>query len=317
MRYTLDQLLVFVTVADSGGFTAAARELGRAQSAVTYAIRALEEESGLLLFDRTGYRAALTESGRAMLPRARRLVADAEDFHRHAQGFAKGLEAGLTIAVEQFVPIPRVAEALRQLNAVHSSVRVRIVLEARARVLEWMDAGHVQLAVLVRGAPLGAEFEAVHWTEHSLVAVAAPSHPLASLSGPISADDLRPHMQLVWTPMAAALDSPESGVHATDRWYVTDLQAKRELLCAGVGWGSLPDHVASTDLTAGRLVELTVESWEGADRMPRFATDIVRRKSAIVGPAGRLLFEALRDAANSSLPSAELQTPHAENPRVE
>ena len=63
MSYTLDQLLVFVTVADSGGFAAAARELGRAQSAVTYAIRALEQESGLLLFDRTGYRAALLSLG--------------------------------------------------------------------------------------------------------------------------------------------------------------------------------------------------------------------------------------------------------------
>lgn len=294
--YTLDQLLVFVTVADSGGFSAAARQLGRAQSAVTYAIRGLEEESGLLLFDRTGYRAALTDSGRAMLPRARRLLADAEAFQRQAQGFARGLEASLTIAVEQFIPLSKVGKALHQLHSDHSSVRVRVVIEARARILELMQAGSVQLGILVHGAPVGSEFETVHWTEHELVAVAAPTHPLASAPAPIAADDVRPHLQLVWKPLTSALDIPDAGVHATDRWYVSDIQAKRELLCSGVGWGSLPDHIAAADLSAGRLVQLKLESWEGADRMPRYTTDIIRRKSTIVGPAARLLFEALRSA---------------------
>jgi len=295
MAYTLDQLQVFVTVADSGGFSAAARQLGRAQSAVTYAIRALEEESGLLLFDRTGYRAALTDAGRALLPRARRLIEDAEDFQRQAQGFAKGLEAGLTIAVEQFVPLSLLGRALTRLHTTHSSVRVRVIIEDRARALELIDSGVVQLAILAQGAALGTQFESVTWSTHELTAVAAPTHPLAAADSPIAAQDVRSHLQLVWTPLAAALDSHDAGVHATDRWYVTDIQAKRELLCAGVGWGSLPDHLAAPELQSGRLVPLKLESWEGSDRMPRYTTVLVRAKSTIVGPAGRLLYEALRN----------------------
>ena len=174
------------------------------------------------------------------------------------------------------------------------SSRVRIVIEAKSRGLELMDAGTVQFGILVHGAPVSNEFEAVHWTEHELVAVAAPTHPPASAQAPISADDLRPHLQLVWTPLFAAMDSPDSGVHATDRWYVTDIEAKRELLCAGVGWGSLPDHVAAADLAAERLSKLTLASWDGGDRMPRYTTDIVRSKSMIMGPAERLLLETLR-----------------------
>ncbi|HYF60461.1 MAG TPA: LysR family transcriptional regulator [Burkholderiaceae bacterium] len=300
MAYTLDQLVVFVTVARNGGFSAAARQLGRAQSAVTYAIRALEEESGLLLFDRTGYRAVLTAQGRALLPRAQRLVADAEDFDRLAQGFAQGLEAGLTVAVEPFVPLAVIGRALRQLHAAHSSVRIRVVIEERARALELMDAGKIQLGVLIQVAAMTNEYEVAHCTEHDLVAVAAPTHPLARMGGVISSDELRSHLQLVWTPLSAALDSPDLGVYATDRWYVTDIHAKRELLSAGAGWGSLPDHIAAPDLAAGRLVPLTLESWEGADRMPQFRTVVVRRRNTIVGPAARLLFETLRSAPRST-----------------
>jgi DNA-binding transcriptional LysR family regulator len=295
MAYTLDQLLVFVTVSDTGGFSAAARQLNRAQSAVTYAIRALEEESGLLLFDRSGYRAALTDAGRALLPRARQLIADAEDFQRQAQGFAKGLEAGLTIVVEQFAPVGALGQALTRLHEAHASVRVRVVVDSRSRALDLLNSGQVQLALLAEGASaVGSEFESVTWSKHELIAVASPAHPLARANGLITAEELRPHLQLVWTPLAAALDSHDAGVHATDRWYVTDIQAKRELLCAGVGWGSLPDHVAASDITSGRLVPLKLESWEGADHMPRYSTILVRSKSKVVGPAGRLLFEALR-----------------------
>ena len=292
--YTLDQLVVFVTVADSGGFSAAARQLGRAQSAVTYAIRGLEEQSGLLLFDRTGYRAALTDQGRALLPRARQIVADTDDLYRQAQGFAKGLEAELTVVVEPFVPMATVGAALRKLHATHSSVRARVIVEDQGKAMELMDQGKAQLAVLVHTAPMTNDFDFSQCTVHDLIAVAAPSHPLAQINGVVSSADLRPHLQLVWTPPSAAPDSADLGVHATDRWYITDIQAKRELLASGVGWGSLPDHIAAADIARGRLVALQLESWEGSDRMPQYRTIVSRRKGSISGPAARLLFESLR-----------------------
>jgi DNA-binding transcriptional LysR family regulator len=67
---TLDQCLVFTTVAAEGSFSATARRMNRAQSAVTYASQKLEAQLGLLLFDRSGYRPVLTEAGAALLPRA-------------------------------------------------------------------------------------------------------------------------------------------------------------------------------------------------------------------------------------------------------
>ena len=74
---TLDQLQVFLTVADTGSFSAAARQLNRAQSVVSYTIGNLESQLGVTLFERTGTRQPrLTDEGRAMLTDARRIVGD-------------------------------------------------------------------------------------------------------------------------------------------------------------------------------------------------------------------------------------------------
>ncbi len=65
---TLDQFAVFVTVVEEGSFSAAARKLNRAQSAITYTVQALEAQTGTDLFDRSAYRPTLTPAGRALVP---------------------------------------------------------------------------------------------------------------------------------------------------------------------------------------------------------------------------------------------------------
>src|ERR1700731_4262512 len=86
---TLDQIRVFLSVVDEGSFPKAAKSLQRAQSAVTYAIRKLEAEIGVPLFDRSAYRSVLTPAGRALLTRARRIAEEAGAFREQARGLAR------------------------------------------------------------------------------------------------------------------------------------------------------------------------------------------------------------------------------------
>src|SRR5262245_34912582 len=101
---TLDQFSVFATVVAEGSFAAAARRMNRAQSAITYAIQKLEEQSGVQLFDRSAYRAELTEAGRALLPRAKRILDDVADFRLQARGVTEGVEAELSLVIEAYMP---------------------------------------------------------------------------------------------------------------------------------------------------------------------------------------------------------------------
>jgi DNA-binding transcriptional LysR family regulator len=96
----LDQIRLFLTGVDQGSFSKAAKKLNRAQSAVTYRIQKLEAQIGIPLFDRTAYRPALTEAGRALLLRARRIAEEANLFRDAARSLASGLESELTIVLD-------------------------------------------------------------------------------------------------------------------------------------------------------------------------------------------------------------------------
>lgn len=298
--FTLDQFAVFVAVIEQGGFAAAARKLNRAQSAITYAIQKLEEQSGLALFDRSGYRPVLTEAGAALLPRARRVLEALVEYQQQAHGIAGGLEAELSLVVDMLAPIAPLAAALREMHTVFPTVQVRITVESLGATAQLLAQGDADLGLLLEVVPL-REFESNRYGEADLVAVAAPVHPLTKLPSPIAAELLRDHVQLVLVSTTAVQGERDAGVHATNRWYLTDIAAKRALLLSGAGWGSMPRHLVAEDLDAGRLVEIKPDRWEGSDRMPVLSAVIAHRRDRPLGPAGRWLFERLAVASPAAL----------------
>ena len=142
-----------------------------------------------------------------------------------------------------------------------------------------------------------AELEWIQCDEIELVAVAAPDHPLAQVKGALTPERMRDHLQLVLSSRAELRDRRDYGVHAVRRWRVADMHLRYDLLLAGVGWCSMPRKLVEKDLAAGRLVELKVLRWEGADRMPRFPLVIAHRRDKALGPAARWLVQRLTAGA--------------------
>src|ERR1700751_2997019 len=108
---TLDQIRIFLAVADTGSFSRAAKQLNRAQSAVSSGIQKLEAQFGIPLFDRTAYRPALTEAGRALLPRARRIALETKAVRDAARRLASGVEAVQAVVLDSKLGIHTGGEA--------------------------------------------------------------------------------------------------------------------------------------------------------------------------------------------------------------
>ena len=141
---TLDQITVLLAVEEQGSFSGAARRLGRAQSAVTYAIQKLEDRLGTALFDRSGYRPVLTEAGRALLPRAQRIAEEMGAFRAQARGMAAGLESELALVADAMFPMPVLLAALRAFGARYPTVPVRVYVETLEAppAWSWKGAAH-------------------------------------------------------------------------------------------------------------------------------------------------------------------------------
>src|SRR5215471_18543931 len=132
MRLTLDALQVLDAVDRKGSFAAAAEELHRVPSAITYSVQQLESGIGVEVFDRRGHRAVLTEAGRELLNEGRHLLKAAADLECRVQQVAKGWEVELRIAVETLIGIDRLYGLLGEFYEQNSGTRLRLSHEVLA-----------------------------------------------------------------------------------------------------------------------------------------------------------------------------------------
>ena len=291
MDISLDQVRVMLAVVEHGSFSGAGRALNRAQSAVTYAVQSLEDSLGVVLFDRTGYRPALTEAGRVLLAGARRLAEEAGAFQVQARGIAGGLEPELTLVVDALFPLPPLLEALRAFNRHYPETPTRLYVEPLRVAVGLVLDGTCALGLL---PVFTAEADTLAWLpllDVELVPVAAPCHPLAALPGPIPPEEVRRHVQLVLTERSAGISGPDRGVLATRTWRLGDLSAKHAMLLAGLGWGNMPRHMVAEDLRQGRLHVLQPTEFVG--KQLRLGMCVAHRTDGPLGPATQWMLEHL------------------------
>ena len=290
---TLDQFRIFAAVAEQGSFSAAARRLNRAQSAITYAIQRLEAQIGTALFDRAGYRPQLSEAGAALLPRVTRILEEVDAFTVQARGLSEGLEPEIALVLDSMVPMAKVMAPLADFQARFPTVQTRVLVETLGAAAAALLDGSADLGIVTAFASAAPELARAPLGEIALVPVAAPDHPLAGAGERIEAERLRDQVQLVLTDRSSLTAGKDHGVASIKTWRIADLGAKHAMLRAGLGWGSMPLHMVEADLAAGRLVRLHPASWDGAAEPPRIAIVLAHRRDRGFGPAARWLRERL------------------------
>ena len=288
---TLDQIWLFLAVADTGSFTKAAKELNRAQSAVTYGIQKLEAQFDIPLFDRTAYRPALTEAGRALLPRARRIAEETNAFRDTARSLASGLEAELTVVLDSMFPMRAVVEALRAFTAKFPTVTPRIYVQSLGAAAELLLNGTCMIGLLPLYFSEMTLLKRYPLLTIDLIPVAAPDHPLAALDGAIDQHVLQQHVQLVLTDRSSLTTGRDYGVLSRRTWRLADLGAKHSMLLAGLGWGNMPSHLVKEDVAQGRLK--VIRPMEFDSRVAQLVMCVACLADHRLGPAGQWMIEHL------------------------
>ena len=298
---TLDQLRVFLSVAQEGSFSAAARHLHRTQSAVSYAIANLERLLEVSLFERSGRRPALSEAGRALLSDAHGVIHGTDRLLARARGHALGVEAEVALAVDSMFPHALLTTLLGEFRETYPAVDLRLHVDVLGGVAELVAQGVCDLGIgsPLADAPMTLERHAVGPV--TLCGVVANSHPLAQIAGTIPEEVLEAHIQIVLTDRSALTQGRDHGVLAQRTWRVRDLAVKHSLLRAGLGWGGMPYHLVAADLDSGHLVRIRPAPW--GDAVYDYALEAMWRRADPPGPATRWLCDRI-DALTHSQQSA-------------
>jgi DNA-binding transcriptional LysR family regulator len=185
---TLEQLRIFVAVAEREHVTEAARALNLAQSAASHAIAALEARHETRLFDRVGRRVALTEAGRAFLAEARTILAQVERAELSLSAFGKLERGTLAVQASQTIAgywLPRHLVAFHQ---AYPGIDVRLAIGNTAQVADAIEAGLAELG-FVEGAVANDRLASAPVARDQLVLVVGREHPWRKAKS-LSADDL-------------------------------------------------------------------------------------------------------------------------------
>ena len=288
---TLDQISVFLAVVETGSFTAAAKQLGRATSVISYAIANLEAQLGVSLFARAGTaRPKLTDAGRAILSDSRNLAIAVDGLLAKARGLTAGLEAEVSLVVDVMWPAKKLVKALDEFRRKFPTVALRLQVETLGAVTHAVLAGTAAFGVsgplelardrLVRG-PGGSV---------KLVPVASPTHPLALMQGVVSAAQAHDHLQLVLTDRSPLTRGRDFG-GAGGAQLAAGRPGAPSMPCCwrAPGWCNMPKPMVNDDLKRGRLVELNIEM----PGEPVYPFHTVYRNDAPPRPAASWLMERL------------------------
>ena len=286
---TLDQLRVLIAIVDAGSFSQAGRRLNRAQSVISYAVAALEQQLGLALFARGQRRPVLTAAGVALLADARRVADAADALRARAAGLLRGLEAELTLVVDVMFPTAALVLALEAFATAFPTVALRLRVEALGAVVQSVLDGDSALGVSGWLAQRWPELDRRLIGATTMIPVAAPQHRLAGLAGRIALSQLREDIQLVLSDRSALSVGEDFGVRARRTWRLGDMAAKHALLRGGLGWGNMPASMVADDLADGRLVRLPIADTDGES----YDLLLIRRQDHPLGPAGRWLADRL------------------------
>jgi DNA-binding transcriptional LysR family regulator len=250
----LQTLEMFLAVADTGGFAAAARVLRVSPPAVTRGVAELEARLGVTLFHRSTRAVALTDEGAGFVAQARRILADLADAERQLAGTQAEPRGQLYVTASTRFGRMHVMPVVAELIDRHAALDVRLMLfDRNVRIVE------EGIDVAVRIGPLAdSALRAIRIGAVRPVIVASPAY-LARHSVPMRPSDLAAHRLIASSGPRAANEWRLEGrqvAAARARLTLNTVDAAIAAAEAGVGLANFLDYQVEAALDAGRLIEV-------------------------------------------------------------
>ncbi|WP_372870141.1 LysR family transcriptional regulator [Shewanella sp.] len=288
MRIDVDAFKVLEVLVEEGSFAKAAERLHKAQSAVSYQIKKLEQHLGVSLLSREQYRAELTAEGRVILAEGQRLLSHLANIEHLASRFSEGWEPKLELVIDGALPMEPIMTALKRMAEHQIPTKIQLNMEFLGGVQHRFERDNADL-MLVKDYRTGPYYHAKPLPSITSVLVAAPHHPLAGRLQ-LTLTELQQHVELTIedsSPVKTYRDELQFGGDKV--FYLSGFIMKKNALLKGLGFGWMPDFLVRDELKAGLLTEI---DFVGGSRYT-FVPQLVSTLERPLGRAGRLFTELI------------------------
>ena len=284
-----DSLQAFVLAAELGSFSAAARRMKKAQSAVSTAIANLEIDTGLQLFDRSTRSPTLTRAGVALVPHAKGVLLGNREFLAKATSMAEGVEDSLCLAVEQGIRLDPVVDVLMRFSERFPSVSIEILTTDPTDTAALLKEGRAQIGLMTEqeSYPTGFQFRGVGYT--ALIPICSATHPLAKLDQ-VAHRDLRQFRQFLLRSRSRDATRQAGETKSAAVWHLESPAMIVALVLRGLGWAEVPLPVVDELLGRKDLARMTY-SFQQSDVL--LGIDVVWTEQHALGQAGQWLQDQL------------------------
>ncbi|TDF37441.1 LysR family transcriptional regulator [Alteromonadaceae bacterium M269] len=288
---TYEQLVVLDAVVTQGGFRNAAEHLYKSQSAISIAIKKLEDESGIQLFNRDNYRPNLTQDGEVFYRQALKVLRGMQQLQATAQQLKGEQEAEVRISITATCPIKNVLEVIGDTNQQYPDTKIKLKTEMMGGAVERLLDGQADIIIASNDGVPFEQVDSFPFTTTVITPVAHREYELASMGSNVSSEQMENFVQVVVTGTSSEkYEQSRDIIQASQQWTVSDFATKREIILAQMGWGGLPKHLVQEDLDRGDLVELNLINY------PPRKTQlyVIRKKDAGLGIVSQDIFEKLK-----------------------
>lgn len=286
-KVTLEQWRALLAVIDAGSYAKAAEQLGKSQSAVSYAIQQLETALEVAVFELKGRRAVPTPAGELLYRRARHLLAEAQRLESAACRLSDRVEPVVRLAADIIVPPEAILTGLAEFADTYPYVGVEFYESALSGTDEALLQRRVDLAIAARVPP---GFVGDYLMPVNFAGVSAPDHPLQKLGRAVTFEDLRRFRQMVVRDSGMYRRYSEGWQEAEQRWTVSHAKTSLEAVLMGLSYAWLPEAYVREALANNQLKLLPMDA--GAERV--YSLYLIFSDRDLAGPATRHLAEVLR-----------------------
>ncbi|PSW21301.1 LysR family transcriptional regulator [Photobacterium sanctipauli] len=258
--FSYNDLQVIDVVARRGSFSAAAEELHKVPSAISYTVRVIEERLAVELFVRLHRQVKLTPAGEYFVEEARGLLKQMEQLRQQTQRVANGWQQSVSVALDTVVRESRVNTMVRDFYRHFPDIELHLTMEVFNGVWDALSDGRADIAIGATAAiPVIGQFDYRDMGVLEWKFVVSPEHPLAKCDYPIPAEELANYPAICLEDTSRVLPKRVTWLMDNQRRImVPNWHSAMQCLKSGLGISVVPEHMALPRIAAGELVEKTL-----------------------------------------------------------